>query len=688
MEHETSRLLKSSAGVMSSKRAFYSLVFSVIALGIICAGCSTDMIQLREAPRNPLAEQLGLTSKEGPQATQRTEQLLRVNDLEQLLMEAEWTELLDQLQLLVERNPSSEYVYAIAEVAFLAGVQEESSSPDLAFDHYGLAVVYSYRYLFDPDYRSNRNPYDPHFRGACDLYNGALEQVLRLHLRNGGDFLPGRPFEIESAAGLCLIDSVIRGGRWNPEEIERFEFASDYEITGLQNQYHRYGLGVPLIAVRRGYEGEAPAAHYYPPNLSFPITAFFRMSPVEHDEEMEDGSACHIYHATLELFDAMTVEDAPVEDRLAPLEADLTTPLAYFLSDSRMKDLATVGLLSPDRLLDSRSWVPGGEDTTISGLYMVQPFEPGKIPVIMVHGLWSTPMTWMEMFNDLRGNPELRENYQFWFYLYPSGQPFWVSAGQMRRDLEKFRDEVDPRRLYPALDNMVLVGHSMGGLVSRLQTVESDDKIWRLVSDAPFEEVQGTPELSREVEQWMFFHPNPSIRRVITLGTPHRGSRFSNNATQWLSSKLINLPKTFADYMSDFTTNNDDLIRDDTLLRINNSIDSLSPDSPFFAAMLACEQPSWMRYHNVVGLVPEDSWTAFIAGRGDGVVPYGSAIMPDVLSQIEVEADHISIHTHPRAVLEVRRILIEHLSEVRSGTIALPPGRRVAEREVETPLGR
>ena len=74
------------------------------------------------------------------------------------------------------------------------------------------------------------------------------------------------------------------------------------------------------------------------------------------------------------------------------------------------------------------------------GLYMVQPYEPGKIPVLMVHGLWSSPMTWMEMFNDLRSQPEIRDHYQFWFYLYPTGQPFWLSAAQLRRDLAKVRD--------------------------------------------------------------------------------------------------------------------------------------------------------------------------------------------------------------------------------------------------------
>ena len=110
---------------------------------------------------------------------------------------------------------------------------------------------------------------------------------------------------------------------------------------------------------------------------------------------------------------------------------------------------------------------------------MLEPYEPGKIPVLMVHGLWSSPMTWMEMFNDLRSVPEIRKHYQFWFYEYPTGQPFWVSAAQMRHDLAKLRDVLDPRHLEPALDQMVLVGHSMGGLVSRLQTVDSGDGYWR-----------------------------------------------------------------------------------------------------------------------------------------------------------------------------------------------------------------
>ena len=121
---------------------------------------------------------------------------------------------------------------------------------------------------------------------------------------------------------------------------------------------------------------------------------------------------------------------------------------------------------------------------------MVEPFDPNRIPVVMVHGLWSSPTTWMEMFNDLRAFPEIRSRYQFWFFLYPTGQPFWTSAAQLRDTLAEVRQTLDPQLQNPNLDQMVLVGHSMGGLVSQLQTLESGDDFWRIVSDKPFEELQ------------------------------------------------------------------------------------------------------------------------------------------------------------------------------------------------------
>ncbi len=299
-----------------------------------------------------------------------------------------------------------------------------------------------------------------------------------------------------------------------------------------------------------------------------------------------------------------------------PLESDLTTPLAYFLSKVPEETVALLGLLDPEKLLMLR---PGTKEP-IMGLYMVQPYEPGKIPVLLVHGLWSSPMTWMEMFNDLRSSPDIRQHYQFWFYLYPTGQPFWLSAAQLRRDLAEVRQVLDPQHREPALDQMVLVGHSMGGLVAKLQTLDSKNDYWNLASHEPFDQVRADPQTLRKLRETFFFQPNPSIRRVVTIATPHRGSPFSNQTTQYLLGKLIRLPETLVGAKQALFRDNPGLLFDRSLLKIETSVDSLSPDSPIFPLMLAGRRPPWVRYHNIIGTTPKGRWAASVMGDNDGVV--------------------------------------------------------------------
>jgi pimeloyl-ACP methyl ester carboxylesterase len=289
------------------------------------------------------------------------------------------------------------------------------------------------------------------------------------------------------------------------------------------------------------------------------------------------------------------------------------------------------------------------------------------MPVVMVHGLWSSPITWMEMYNDLRSDPQVRENYQFWFYLYPTGQPFWTSATQMREDLAMMRREVDPKRQYPALDEMVLVGHSMGGLIAKLQTVESADAFWQTNSDHAFAELKADPDTVRGLATTYFFRPNPSIRRVITLGTPHRGSPFSNDITRWTANEVIKLPHKMLEGQEQLLAQNHHFFRHNAPVDIKTSIDSLSPNSPLLPPLLAAQPGPWVSYHNVVGHDPNPGWRKYIVGDGDGVVALASARLdnaPQLRSQIIVPADHSSVHRHPQSVLEVRRILFEQLAEL------------------------
>ena len=628
------------------------------------------MIEMRAVPRSPLVERFKLTSSKGPQTSQRTQQVLRVNDLSDQVGDDPRV-LLKNLQGVIERDPTAENVYAFAELAFLEGKKAESRDRRLALDLYGGATMHAYDYLFDNRFRRLRNPYDPQFRGACDLYNGALESALRIFCEEHG-LVPGREYEIQTANGVWEITCVLRGGQWRAEDFEHFKFVSDYEMKGLTNHYQSYGLGVPLIAVRRPHSGEPLHAKYYPPGLAVPMTAFIR--PIRGtDQDCCDAGARH--RGVLELYDTLAVNDTPIEDLHVPLESDISTPMAYFLNDPALDKLATAGLLKPEMLLTMR---PGQPDP-IMGLYMMQPYERGKIPVLFVHGLWSSPITWMQMFNDLRSSREIRDHYQFWFYLYPTAQPFWITAGRLREDLAKARGVVDPQHQEPALDQMVLVGHSMGGLLSRLQTISSRDDFWKIVSDQSFSLIKADPEARKQLEDSFFFTPNPSIRRVVTVGTPHRGSEFSNDATQWLSSKIIDLPQILKLGKDRLYADNKDLIRDDRLLKIENSIGSLDPDSPFFPVMLTAQTAPWVQYHNIIGLVPERGITGYLAAGSDGVVTQESAHMDDVISEITVPATHAAIHMHPRAILEVRRILLEHLGQLQPATpLYAPAGVRTA----------
>jgi hypothetical protein len=501
------------------------------------------------------------------------------------------------------------------------------------------------------------NPYDPQFRGASDLYNQSLEGMLRL-VRQEGELRPGMSRTLKTANHTCSFDVVMHSTGWRDTDIDRLEFVSDYKVKGLRNHYHTYGLGVPLIAVRR--PGEDRAERYYPPNVCFPITAFLRVDRASAESIQSahplitDPTAPRF---VLELYDPLDRRAIEVAGRGVPLEADLSTPLAYFLNQPQFQDneLSTTGLLRPD------------DAKVLQGLYMLEPFDSTKMPVVMVHGLWSSPITWMEMYNDLRSDPLVRQHYQFWFYLYPTGQPFWLSATQMREHLAIMRRELDASRQLPALDQMVLVGHSMGGLVAKLQTVESEEEFWQTMSDRPFAELDADTEDIRSLAGTFFFRPNPSVRRVVTLGTPHRGSEFANDVTRWLGNKLIALPNKMLEGRDQLLARNRNYFRDGAPLDIKTSIDSLAPDSPILPVLLTASPAPWISYHNVVGRDPEPGWERYFVSDGDGVVSLASARLDEMRglrSQIIVPADHSSVHRHPQSVLEVRRVLFEQLAEL------------------------
>jgi pimeloyl-ACP methyl ester carboxylesterase len=563
-----------------------------------------------------------------------------------------------KLQTTCAGEPEPDTLFALAEMSYLFGKQTEKASLPDACCFYYLSAGYAYHYLFDG---TSESPFDPRFRLACDLYNAGLAKCIRVCQAAGKPNKPGdgpqitdyglrqREISLPTPDGKrFVLAAQYHGFPWEPSNASVLHFCSDFQIVGLANHYRSYGLGVPLIADRPVVR-TANGPLLFPNEVTFPVTALFRF----------EGSLADLHEhraGCLELYNPLTIQSVSIGSRQVPLETDLTTPLAYFLARSDLQEVGYAGFLRPDQVERK------------SGIYTFEPYQPGKIPVLMVHGLLSSPLTWSVMFNDLRADPQLRQRFQFWFYLYPTGSPYLESAAQLRADLARLRQELDPDHQDPALDHMVLVGHSMGGLVAKLLTVDSGDGcFWNLVSREPLDRLEAKPASRAELQRIFFFGPVPGIERVVFIATPHHGSKLSPSLPGKLAADLVELPKSLRAAARDLTQENPDAGTHD----LPTSVNLLAPTSPALELLAHKQPPGGVRYHSIIGQAPGNDplrEVSYVLGqtdrRTDGVVPYVSAHLDGVDSEIVVEADHNNVHRHPLAVLEVRRILLEHLKQV------------------------
>lgn len=627
--------------VLNDNSPFVRHLCTTLACVFLLSGCANQrFVELREQPRNPLAEQLSLYTKRGPKPSDRTLRLLHRYALPTDI-EENARDVIYSLAHRHEQEPTAESAYALAELCYTTAARAKDRKDESAWDYYAGAVFNAYAYLFDARLAITRNPYDPQFRGACDVYNTALEECLRA-AKTKGRLHPGSEFAIKSCGRTIKVNVVAKGFDWRDNEFDEFQFVSDFELKGLTNEHRTQGLGVPLIATRREASHPPQFEKYYAKRISFPVTAFLRLLPADKAEP-------DVVTAELELYDPLEVIDVQVAGRWVPLESDISTPLAYFLDNPDLQKLDTYGLLRPDKARQ------------IAGLYMLQPYQPGKIPVVMVHGLWSSPMTWMEALNDLRSDPVLRQNYQFCFYLYPTGEPFWKSAADLREDLSEVRRVFSPHDPDHQFDQTVVIGHSMGGLISRLITYESGNEFWNTVSEKPLRQVNATDEVKRELERIYYFKKHDTVRRVITIGSPHRGSEYANSFVRWLAKRVIWLPRMTLQTTQQLLSMNPQVFHDGGPFGAETSLDSLSPQSPILQAMHRRPLPKDISYHNVVGITKTN---VPLEKNTDGVVAYASAHRDDVETELVVHAEHSDIHRHPETILELRRILRQHLKDV------------------------
>ncbi len=276
-----------------------------------------------------------------------------------------------------------------------------------------------------------------------------------------------------------------------------------------------------------------------------------------------------------------------------------------------------------------------------TNLIFGRPYDPDRIPVVLVHGLLSTPAMWGEVVNALEADPVVRGHFQFWCFFYPTGQPIILSANELRRDLKA----ADSR--YRIKQGTVLVGHSMGGIISRAAASSSGGSdLFNAVfgEDAPAVAWQlPRSELLRES---FFFERVSSVRRVIFVCTPHRGSRLALAGPAGFFASLIRLPGNVVETVSEVA----EVATTMNLQRPPNSIRGLSPNSPFLKAL--DQRPIKAPHHTILG----DRGRGNSPNSSDGVVPYSSSHLATAESEVVVPAGHGGFR-HPIALTEIDRIL-------------------------------
>ncbi|MDX2036024.1 MAG: alpha/beta fold hydrolase [Isosphaeraceae bacterium] len=547
-------------------------------------------------------------------------------------------------------------VYALAEISWVEGARLDRRRKAEALDRYIDAVAFAYDFLFEPDCAAGRDPSDPRFRNACDLYNGGLDRLIRAAQSNGRVEPEGLiRLKVHGREQIFRV-SLDPKTPWKANDVDQLLLCSDFVVSGLPTRTYRWGLGVPMIGVRKSDTAGPGEEKFYPPEMAFALTAFLKPKSRLREAGQLPGVT---RECTLELIDPVRVHTVGSQPVMA-LESDLTTPLAYMWSRTDLSRYRWTGLLRP------------GEAAERAGLMLLRPYEPGKIPVVMVHGLASSPLAWIPMINDLLRDPTIQENYQFLLYVYPTGVSLPIAAAGLRDALKQAEKTFDPSGSDEKFAKMVLLGHSMGGLLSHAMVVHSDQRFWQLNTDQTFDEMLGPPEVLAELRRYFLFEPVPFIKRVVFLAAPHRGSEMSRGFVGRLGSGLIAEPDHIVKLLGRLVRDNPNAFDRRQFRRLPTSIDTLEPNSPELTALLSMRPGADVVMHSIIGSLrpgPVETTT-------DGVVPYRSSHLDGVASETIVRSDH-GVQKAPLAIEEVQRILLLHIGMQR-GTPATARAPEVA----------
>jgi hypothetical protein len=601
-----------------------------LLLGVLClvlAACASPISAVRVDPKNVQHDlaRSAVTTGEPSWPTRNVLFEQGLFDAFRARPEAAITELHRKM---VEERGNPDILFALAELSFLHGNNERNPSYDLA------AAVYAYAFLFPEGEGQAPERFDPRLRIAADLYNWGLTRSFaskdrsEIVLRGGTFTLPVGQIDVS------FDPASLRAGN---RELYGLIPTSELEVQGMAMRYRMPGVGAPFAASTRPVDKSQPGRDMLAPRLKVPLTALLRIPGAR--QGLVQGRSLT---GTLEVHLAWDKPSVAISGEAVPLENDPTAALGLTFTGLPIMQLELLEFLGQ---LAATEKPPPLVSTT--------PYRPGLIPLAFVHGTVSSPLHWAEMYNRLLGDHEIRSRFQIWFFQYNSGNPIALSSLLLREALTAAVARLDPEGKDPAMRQMVLIGHSQGGLLVKMQAISTGDRLWNAVSRKPLDELKLSDETRELIRKAYFLEPLPDVSRVVFLCTPQRGSFVAGSDFIGNVVRRLLTPSPVSTTVATEVFNNRDALVG--LPVVPTAVDNMSPSHPFIQGLQHIPIAPSIKAHSIIA-VEEDMP---IETGNDGVVEYKSAHIDGVESELVVRSSH-SAQGKPETIEEVRRILLLH----------------------------